>query len=109
MFGPIEEDPEYKLIVQANNLTVEIDNEVGQYLTIFHLDVPSCLGLGLRYCDDAVCFVCSVRSLSCPVTSVLSIMMQLSFTSTLVISTQSDFQSWISWFPIHWTTCGQYR
>lgn len=26
--GPVEFDPEYKLIVQANNLTVEIDNEI---------------------------------------------------------------------------------
>ncbi|XP_028396045.1 U4/U6 small nuclear ribonucleoprotein Prp31-like [Dendronephthya gigantea] len=29
MFGPIETDPEYQLIVEANNLTVEIDNEIG--------------------------------------------------------------------------------
>lgn len=28
MFGPIETDPEYRLIVEANNLTVEIDNEI---------------------------------------------------------------------------------
>lgn len=28
VFGPLEEDPEYKLIVQANNLSVEIDNEI---------------------------------------------------------------------------------
>jgi len=26
--GPVEHDPEYKLIVEANNLTVEIDNEI---------------------------------------------------------------------------------
>ncbi|KAL3876972.1 hypothetical protein ACJMK2_034744 [Sinanodonta woodiana] len=26
--GPVEADPEYQLIVQANNLTVEIDNEI---------------------------------------------------------------------------------
>ena len=26
--GPVEEDPEYKLIVHANNLTVDIDNEI---------------------------------------------------------------------------------
>jgi hypothetical protein len=26
--GPVEEDPEYKLIVQANNLTVDIDSEI---------------------------------------------------------------------------------
>ncbi|CAB5196658.1 U4/U6 small nuclear ribonucleoprotein Prp31 [Rhizophagus irregularis DAOM 181602=DAOM 197198] len=28
IMGPVEEDPEYKLIVQANNLTVDIDNEI---------------------------------------------------------------------------------
>ena len=28
LYGPIEEDPEYKLIVEANNLTVEIDSEI---------------------------------------------------------------------------------
>ena len=26
--GPVEADPEYQLIVEANNLTVEIDNEI---------------------------------------------------------------------------------
>lgn len=29
IIGPVEQDPEYKLIVEANNLTVEIDNEIG--------------------------------------------------------------------------------
>ncbi|CAG8725369.1 14613_t:CDS:2, partial [Funneliformis mosseae] len=28
IMGPVVEDPEYKLIVQANNLTVDIDNEI---------------------------------------------------------------------------------
>ncbi|XP_075920551.1 U4/U6 small nuclear ribonucleoprotein Prp31-like, partial [Petromyzon marinus] len=28
VLGPVEADPEYKLIVDANNLTVEIDNEI---------------------------------------------------------------------------------
>uniref|UniRef100_V9KSA3 U4/U6 small nuclear ribonucleoprotein Prp31 n=1 Tax=Callorhinchus milii TaxID=7868 RepID=V9KSA3_CALMI len=28
VMGPVETDPEYKLIVDANNLTVEIDNEI---------------------------------------------------------------------------------
>ncbi|CAH3159842.1 unnamed protein product [Pocillopora meandrina] len=28
VFGPVEVDPEYQLIVEANNLTAEIDNEV---------------------------------------------------------------------------------
>lgn len=29
VLGPVEEDPEYKLIVRVNNLTVDIDAEVG--------------------------------------------------------------------------------
>lgn len=28
--GPVEADPEYKLIVAANNLTVEIENELSE-------------------------------------------------------------------------------
>jgi len=28
--GPIEADPEYQLIVEANNITVEIDNEISE-------------------------------------------------------------------------------
>lgn len=28
--GPVEADPEYLLIVEANNLTVEIDNEISE-------------------------------------------------------------------------------
>ncbi|CAJ0752054.1 10638_t:CDS:10 [Entrophospora sp. SA101] len=28
IIGPVEEDPEYELIVQANNITVDIDNEI---------------------------------------------------------------------------------
>jgi hypothetical protein len=26
--GPVEEDPEYRLIVQSNNLAVELDHEI---------------------------------------------------------------------------------
>ena len=29
--GPLEADPEYQLIIEANNLTVEIDNEISKY------------------------------------------------------------------------------
>lgn len=29
--GPVEADPEYQLIVEANNLTVEIDNEISKF------------------------------------------------------------------------------
>ena len=28
--GPVEANPEYKLIVQANNLSVEIENEISE-------------------------------------------------------------------------------
>lgn len=28
--GPVEADPEYQLIVEANNLAVEIDNEISR-------------------------------------------------------------------------------
>jgi U4/U6 small nuclear ribonucleoprotein PRP31 len=27
--GPVEADPEYRLIVEANNIAAEIDNEIG--------------------------------------------------------------------------------
>lgn len=29
--GPLEVDPEYQLIVEANNLAVEIDNEISKF------------------------------------------------------------------------------
>lgn len=32
VLGPVESDPEYKLIVEANNIMVEIDNEIGECL-----------------------------------------------------------------------------
>lgn len=30
--GPVEQDPEYQLIVEANNLAVEIDTEIGIHI-----------------------------------------------------------------------------
>lgn len=33
--GPVEADPEYRLIVAANNLTVEIDNELSEFTLPF--------------------------------------------------------------------------
>ena len=33
--GPVEADPEYQLIVEANNITMEIDNEISEQ--IFYL------------------------------------------------------------------------
>lgn len=29
--GPLEADPEYQLIVEANNLAADIDNEIGNF------------------------------------------------------------------------------
>lgn len=29
IIGPVESDPEYQLIVEANNMAVDIDNEIG--------------------------------------------------------------------------------
>lgn len=29
IIGPVEADPEYQLIVEANNMAVDIDNEIG--------------------------------------------------------------------------------
>ena len=38
MSGPVEADPEYLLIIEANNITVEIDNEISKYnLIMFYL------------------------------------------------------------------------
>jgi len=31
IIGPVESDPEYQLIVEANNMAVKIDNEIGNY------------------------------------------------------------------------------
>lgn len=30
--GPVESDPEYQLIVEANNMAVDIDDEIGKLL-----------------------------------------------------------------------------
>lgn len=35
MAGPVEADPEYRLIVAANNLTVEIDNELSEFFLFY--------------------------------------------------------------------------
>lgn len=32
--GPVEADSEYQLIVEANNLAVEIDNEIGKHFSL---------------------------------------------------------------------------
>ncbi|XP_052788119.1 U4/U6 small nuclear ribonucleoprotein Prp31-like [Mya arenaria] len=61
--GPVEFDPEYQLIVQANNLTVEIDNEINvihkftrdNYLKRFP-ELESLI-------SDPLQFVCTVKEL----------------------------------------------
>lgn len=35
VLGPVESDPEYLLIVEANNLIVEIDDEICKIFNIF--------------------------------------------------------------------------
>lgn len=34
--GPVEAAPEYKVIVDANNLTVEIENELSKFHVALH-------------------------------------------------------------------------
>jgi U4/U6 small nuclear ribonucleoprotein PRP31 len=43
--GPVESDPEYQLIVEANNMAVDIDNEIGSiidYISLFDLYSITC-------------------------------------------------------------------
>lgn len=40
--GPVEDDPEYKIILQANNVTMDIDNEI---LLVYKVGVPLPFGL----------------------------------------------------------------
>lgn len=60
--GPVESDPEYRLIVAANNLTVEIDNELSELgvpawlnnskcneFNVFLLNITLSFSLGFRY------------------------------------------------------------
>jgi hypothetical protein len=42
--GPVEADPEYQLIVEANNLTVEIDNEISKFIYTDDDDIHFVLG-----------------------------------------------------------------
>lgn len=34
IIGPVESDPEYQLIVEANNTAADVDNEIGWYINI---------------------------------------------------------------------------
>ena len=49
MTGPVETDPEYQLIVEANNLTVEIDNEISKCVIIRIPVVHQRCGVGLLF------------------------------------------------------------
>lgn len=40
MIGNVESDPEYQLIVQANSLAVDIDNEIGRHGNSFLVYTP---------------------------------------------------------------------
>lgn len=44
VLGPSESDPEYLLIVEANNLVVEIDDEICMKFNIFYsLEILICI------------------------------------------------------------------
>lgn len=51
--GPVEADPEYRLIVAANNLTVEIDNELSKLPC--HISTPDFEGV---LCSNRFSFFC---------------------------------------------------
>ena len=43
VFGPAEADPEYKVIVDANNIIVEIDNEISSYMLSFFVQFQTAI------------------------------------------------------------------
>lgn len=45
--GPVESDPEYRLIVAANNLTVEIDNELSESCLVKKKSRSKCEGFNV--------------------------------------------------------------
>ncbi|KAL4240096.1 U4/U6 small nuclear ribonucleoprotein Prp31 [Mactra antiquata] len=61
--GPVEYDPEYQLIVQANNLTVEIDNEIN----VIHKFTRDCYLKRFPELEslisDPLQYVCTVKQL----------------------------------------------
>lgn len=81
VFGPVEEDPEYKLIVEANNIIVEIENEIGRGVCISRRGE---VWLTARY-------------------------LQVSYTSMCVTITRSAFLNLSSLFSIPWTMSEQYK
>lgn len=79
MIGNLESDPEYQLIVEANNIAVEIDEEICKY--IFSLKV------GLNF--------------------ILNSVFQQPSTSSQKKSIKRDFPSWIRSLFLKWTTYEQ--
>lgn len=43
--GLIESDPEYQLIVEANNIAVEVDGEIGRFCKFYYAT-----GIKITYC-----------------------------------------------------------
>eukprot|EP00053_Salpingoeca_punica_P013172 m.118760 g.118760 ORF g.118760 m.118760 type:complete len:489 (+) comp16131_c0_seq2:59-1525(+) len=50
LFGPVEEDPEYKLILEANSIVQEIDNEIN----VLHKYVRDCYAKRFRELEQLV-------------------------------------------------------
>ena len=70
--GPTEADPEYKVIVNANNIIVEIDNEISKNFTLTKIS----------FCKRTIAIIC------------VYIFLQISFTNTFGIFTTNAFRNW---------------
>ena len=77
VLGQVEADPEYKLIVEANNVSAEIDNEIGKYDPLLAKKiVPFCvltfsggnLGGILTFVVKICCFIFQALSTNMSVT-----------------------------------------
>ena len=49
--GPVEADPEYQLIVEANNITVEIDNEISRFSCLLKLNSSNASWASVTFCQ----------------------------------------------------------
>jgi len=63
--GPLEADPEYQLIVEANNVTVEIDNEISKFYDVSY--IIHYVYMLVFLCGDAALELCP-RPLWCKAT-----------------------------------------
>lgn len=94
--GPVEADPEYRLIVAANNLTVEIDNELSELAVLWFYN-NKCKGFNVVIlCLTEFPFVFLPG-------------FQISFTSLLGINTPRGSQSSSLWCRILLITSVQSR